>query len=359
MNRFMDSLRGVSMLRRFVVLIASALTLASCGEVGPTSNDDAALGLKPGAPPPPNASPAIVFKGSTTVKKTLYPTISVVDADGSDQSVVYQGGVSALFRRPTWAATGSGTASSPWSVSFTESGGGSSGKLQKVDVWVEAGVVKSSAVSTLAEATSGSSILYFQAYSPSTTTPEIAYVVTQTDPAIDAADRTSTLYVIPAAGGTPTEIFSVTGSTLKGIAWSPDATQLAVSDLGSIWIVDRDRPTSGTTPYMILTDDEHYSVVYLDWSRANTAGFDHLVYDASASAGASPKLYTVDLNAATPTPQPLNGPNGQITGATGTVTGTWSPDNGRIAYTAGARVVLATGQIETNAAVGTFPDWKR
>jgi hypothetical protein len=333
-----------------------ACVLSSCTDTPLSSTDSASTNDISKGPSVlvSNANPAIVFVGSASTgkKASPYPAIMVVDADGSDVAAIYiSQNSSTIFRKPTWAPTGIVTASTPWSISFTEQLSGAT-YLKRLSVWVENGTVKSSTPTTLASYSSTSDrAIRLQAWSPSTTTSEIVYTEVATD-----GSGAGKLLAIPASGGTPVELLSrATGQ----LAWNADGSKLAFNEPSSsggaqITIIDRNSPS---TQRSILVN-QHTVIGYIDWSRS---GSNQIAYGAATSA-TNPAwyLYTTNVSDAIPSPS-------QVLSDSQPVAGTdpaWSNDNSKLVYRNGSgaglkTVTLSTGVIATLMSSGGMPDWRR
>lgn len=336
-----------------LAIFSAALAFTACDTDSPVESGSTTMNRPAPPPPPANANPAFVMIGTVPTGKHTSPltVIQVVDADGSDKATVFRGQSGSIFRKPTWGPGGAGTAASPWTISFTE-GIGDVSYLRRVDVWVVNGVVQSSAATTVVSypSTAGKAAR-IQAWSPSTTTREIAY--TEADWNSLPSPETSRLMVVSDTGGTPVELHAASGVHIGPISWNADGSKLAVTCSSAtqgvhIRIIDRVTPAN----VQVILANQHNSISFIDWSRS---GLNQIAYGANASVNGTYYLYTTNVSDATPTPS-------QVLSSSQAVIGTyptWSPDNTRLAYNGDKIITLATGTLSTILTGLRSPDWRR
>jgi Tol biopolymer transport system component len=339
----------------FLLLLVAASGFAAC-QSDPTSatNDSALSALKRSST---SASPAIAIRLQTQKQGSQWAAIAVMDADGSHRTNVYIAPTAssqfASYTGPSWSPSGE-------SISFVEHSGTQPGtsSLKRINVALVNGVPTGSAATTLLTySTPTSSNIRSQAWSPSSSVSEIGYIWMNSDPNTGGAGPLSSfsVRVIPASGGQPTAIYtSPSGHISTDIAWSPDGSELAVSDYdnstGYMSILIIDRATGAVL--QTLVGGTYGTIRGIDWSSdGNTLAF------GAALPGGSSYLYTLSLAQGS---QPVQGIAGSRP--------TWSGDNSALAYNVTVesvgKVVLATGAASvlystTGGYPNGYPDWKR
>jgi hypothetical protein len=334
-------------LRIALITALAAFALAACQQDPISSGDQPeAQSTKENRSVMTAASPAISFTRTTAVRvhgtTYIYPTIAVMDADGSNATDIYTySSLPASLKKPSWSPSGG-------SISFILFGNATGTQtILRRDVSIINGVPTGSNTQTVYQtAASDTTNIYGQAWSPSTTTSEIAFS-TYRGGSVPVAQKLSRIYVISSSGGTPTALYTDYGHEFQYIAWSPDASQIAftdhdmVADTSSIKIISRSTGTLQRTISVSLPP------VGLDWSRS---GSSKLAY--ATTNGSTSSTYTFDLS------------SGTSTYIAAGMNPAWSSDNTKIAYypSTGSgikSILLSTGAITTLSTTGNFPSWKR
>ena len=325
-----------------LLLAASLLSVSSCQQnpSSPVNGPRSVLPLKSGGSITWNAHPEIAYHGDTTIGRTSYPAIYVMDSTGANwrcigYSASYGGG-----NQPTWSGDGSAIC---WS-------GGNSGYfyIAKTGVSVVNGIPTGSGITAVVTTVPTDSIIINQAsWCPTAST--IAYTATDNHHQSPLVNNTR-LFLVSSSGGTPSLIYSHDSETFRGVSWSPDGSKIAISSGGrhsgvstySIFILS----SSGT-----LLDSIGFSssVGNIDWSR--TSG--KIAYCASSN------LYTIDTTAGSSPTLILSG------GTNGVQSPSWSPTDWKIAYStsvtnSGTSVVqVSSGSHSAIHTTGLLPGWKR
>ena len=306
------------------------------------------------------ANPVIANMGYITIGRgsnaRSYYSIAVMDANGTNQTHLYYSsglGFNPAFRHLTWSPTAG-------NVCFIEA----DSKVKKLSVTLVNGVPTGSNVTDLATFTAFDSVFIRNiAWSPSSSTSEIAFTKTRYAPT-DVSQRRSSIMAISPSGGTPTEIYYELGSIINSITWSPDGSKIALLSLcayGSntgvrtIKIINRSTGEVLNSYNMGTTD-----IRYLNWSRT---GLNKLLFTTRSGTNTG-NLYTFDLDEASPSPV-------QVTLSTGAnpTHPDWTADNSKIIYIDNRSqpdngcktVTLSNGSIATiNSTLPVaYPDWKR
>jgi Tol biopolymer transport system component len=269
----------------------------------------------------------------------------VMNADGSNQAVIYEWDGITVSSKPSWSPDGNSIAwshaeGSPYTIS----------RVWRIDVEVVDGVPQGTNLQQLVIASNG------EHFSNAVWSPfgnEIAYLVNPYSPYLMRIDG------VPALGGLPYTIYTAPeGQGLtSGLAWSSDGTQLATiggeMSAGvegmSIMIIDR---ATGTVTHNLLTGQFDFARV--DWARQ---GSNELVFH---DKGGLRMIYKVDIDTETVV-LVVEGSNPS-----------WSPDNSMIVYfqpesgkgpnkvKSGIRTYeFSTGEITLIASPGKAPDWRR
>jgi Tol biopolymer transport system component len=315
------------------------LVAAGCQDGwGPSST--AVPDLKPGAegkkpqPPPPPADPAITFH-------TGDKEIRVMNADGSNETTIFTGGMN-----PSWSPDGT-------AIAFD----GPDGHIWRIDVSVVGGVPTgtNARILVVEEDPNQSGIVGEPAWSPNG--DQIAYkryVVGGQPPEFRRIE------VVPAEGGDPEILYtSESGGSVWFTTWSPDATKIAFVEgklTGPIRVLDV--ATGQATTVLSREWSEQYGwPKNLDWARTQ----DVLAFDAGE--GGRIDIYTMELPNGTPTFL-IGGPRRDRARMP-----TWSPDDQEIIFAqakAGSGSVQELRKIDLNTREvtdlevdGLNPDWRR
>lgn len=276
----------------------------------------------------PPADPAIVYTTGTGHGTSSIPALGVMNADGSNQTVIFSS--AAGVGAPSWAPSGHGTPTDPYAVAFQ-----SNCQIMRIDVAVVNGVPQGSNLQTLP--TSFSTCPLDPAWSP--TGDSIAV----------SAGNPASLWLIPAGGGPGArEVYTPpAGSRVIWSAWSPDASRIAFIEQdesgpccsypSSIKVVVVETGAATTVLPGVTTFPR-----FIDWARTK----DVLVYNAEGRR--SDFIYTLNLN-------PLGTPTQIVAGGFAT----WSPDDSKLAYYGINVVDLTTGVVTSLGGGGGAPDWRR
>lgn len=308
-----------------------------------------------------DAHPAWAFTTGTFSKGKTYASVAVSDVDGTDNTAVYTCTTTApILKFETWSPDGA-------SISYLEMPaltannwytGTSYGNyaIKAVDVAVAKGVASGSNVRTIFSLTSADTMkIVSQVWCPAASgSGTIAFMV--------HTPNTSRIYTVPASGGSATLIYTVnlTDNRLNGnsLTCNPDGSRLAfaqysgtgTADANSFWeikIID----FSGTVMNTLLSNSKQ--ITELQWSNTGANILTFCMTTLSVPTSADHDLYTIDLNAASPS---------ATWRATASLEQFWSPDNTEIVYRGSAggtyRFSLATG-VSTLVGMGVpCGDWK-
>jgi Tol biopolymer transport system component len=309
-----------------IVIVSLIVSMAIPLAAAPKPPDKPGGGGKPPKDEPP-ADPAICYRRANT----LY----VMNADGSNQVVVYQAD---SIGNPKWAPDGSAIAFIMQQEDYTYD-------LYRIDVSLVNGQPQGSNLYELVQDVG----MHTPAWSPGG--DEIAFVQK-----IDGVSRL--IQTVPATGGTVETIYNGPGDFwISGLAWRGDGLKLAfygntlpggVNAPGgpqSIVVLDLSY-YSTTTVYGPTTD----WFAHIDWARNS----DILVMQTSFG------IAILDITETNPTPQTL------IESTASLRFPTWSPDDSQIAYLRPGKgrsseiviYTLATEETEI-LAKGFAPDWCR
>ena len=277
----------------------------------------------------PPADPAIVYTTGTGHGPSSIPALGVMNADGSNQTVIFSSAAGA--GSPSWAPFGDGTPTNPYAVAFQ-----SNCQIMRIDVAVVNGVPQGSNFQTLPS--SFSTCPQNPAWSP------------RGDSIAVSAGSPASLWLIPAGGGPGARSVYTppAGSHVIWSAWSPDASRIAFIEQDesgpccsyprSIKVIVVQTGAVTTVLPGITTFPR-----FLDWARTK----DALVF--SAEVPRSESIYSLNLN-------PLGTPTLIVTGG---AFPTWSPDDRKVAYGGISIVDLTTGVVTSLGGGGTWPDWRR
>lgn len=333
--------RKVSSIGLVVVLLATLLMSLPFVSAPPPDKCEPWPECKDGGEEPP-ADPSIAFLQK--VKKGG-EKIMVMNADGSNQAVIYYEEYFSMTSDPSWSPDGNSIA---WcGYTYIPNVPGADFGVWRIDVEIVDGVPQGT---NLQQLVSESDEGFFSSTAWSPLGDEIAYAVRIYDPTVDKIDA------VQATGGNPYNIYTAPeGHAIdvsSGLTWSSDGTRLAfeggevsAGDEGrSIMIIERE---TGTVTHRLLMGQ--FDVAGLDWARQ---GSNKLAFH---EVGGSRMIYTVDIDSGTADPVVEGGGP------------SWSPDNSKIAYLhLGKRpnthnigiYEFSTGNI-TLLAKGNQPDWRR
>ncbi|MDP4220551.1 MAG: hypothetical protein Q8916_11765 [Bacteroidota bacterium] len=164
-----------------------------------------------------SASPALTYTSSAKSGRTTFPTIAVMDSDGTHAANVYTAGSSTTaLSNPCWSPDGK-------SVLWGEN----TSVLKACDVSVVSGVATGSNTRTI---TTDSRTIVGKAWCSQSSTQKIAYI---DQAGINNSYEQGYLYTIPQGGGTPTLLFSSTAGVshyMRSPTWSPDDKYIAFID---------------------------------------------------------------------------------------------------------------------------------
>jgi Tol biopolymer transport system component len=259
-----------------------------------------------------------------------------MDADGSNQAVIYEEYFTARFGI-SWAPDGT---SIVWAGTTWIPNNPSTMGVWRIDVNVVDGTPQGSNLQQLVTDAECDSWCNSAAWSP--LGDEIIYV---------GGDDTSNnwwIYSIPANGGTPEIIYegNEIDINLQSLTWSSDGTRIAFigTEMSTsekfIRIIER---ATGTVTHTLLKG--MYDLFMIEWAR----GPDTLLIHASGPT----MIYTMDIDHAIPTPII----EGKLP--------CWSPDNSEFVYMFTGRkggigiYDLSTGETNKIAKNGEWPDWRR
>lgn len=299
-----------------VTLLSTLLLLAAACKQDPASSGSQSLMLHSSTSSTP-ANPAITYVSSVSTgsgrNKTNYPTIGVMDSDGTHQTNIYQGSAAAGFAEPTWSPDGG-------SISWLSTA------LVAEDVSVNSnGVPTGTNFRTITSAPTGWSI-FAQAWCSVSSTGKIAFL---TGP----GTSWNYLCTVSATGGgwdtlAKLPVGSGTGYFWLDVSWSPDDSKIAIAQdsfhypTHSDKILIFDMTTRAFTDSVLVPSGYAFlgdgGWKFIEWSRT---GLNKIAFNAGTSL-LSQSLYYV-----TPT-----------TGSTATTNGvtaagfSWSPNNSSLAF---------------------------
>lgn len=294
---------------------------------------------KDGGEEPP-ADPAIAFINDEKIRGDASEKLMVMNADGSNQVVIYSQEYHKFSGSPSWSPDGNSIA---WcGYTYTPNVPGKDYGVWRIDVEIIDGVPQGSNLQQLVSLSEYGSY-YRASWSP--LGDEIAYFVRLYDPNAWKIDA------VPAAGGTPYNIYTAPeGHALDpGTTWSSDGTRLAVEG-GEVAAGDEGRSTmiiERATGEVIDTLLPGLDVAGLDWARQ---GSDVLAFHMGGM------IHTVDIDTEIVVP------------ITEGCCASWSPDNSKIVYKQPGgkpntkRISVyefSTGNIDRLADGIWGPDWRR
>ena len=308
-----------------------SFTLVACGDAPVASDSSSTRDLdKASQPPPSNSVPIFAFSGakSVTSKGTTiqYPGIMVMDLDGSDRLHVWVSPVSGpAYDEVSWGHAGSGTATSPWTVSFRERNtpfNNSGSAVRTMNVWVESGVPKGSTPVARFSIASGTGTIWGQEWSP--VEARIAFTVrTSNSPIHDE------LRIMNSDGTGMTTLYSEDNAAVRFPRWSPDGQQIAFLSSGAngYHIKIYDRATSSVSTLYSTSD----IIGDFDWSNKTVAsgGVNRIAFTKQFNDAGSDRhsLWTIAL-ASGSTPAAVMAGSSQLFARRAT----WSPDDTQLSY---------------------------
>ncbi|HZK76490.1 MAG TPA: hypothetical protein VFD13_06235 [Candidatus Kapabacteria bacterium] len=314
---------------------AAASLLSSCKQDGQSINGpNTVLPLNTSTPA---ANPVITYVGESIVHRTGYPAIAVMNADGSNKTIIYTSpstGTLALGENPCWSPDGGSIA---WIENYDT--------IKAIDVSVNShGVPVGSNLRTIYATTAGSNnfIIHGLSWCSESATGELAFVAAYST---GGGHGASTVYTIGQTGGTPTALITESQNLCYSVSWSPDDSKIAFSGRtvpGAAWYLRVADASSGA----LLEADSVPQVNHVEWERSgNTIAFDN-----------SSKIYYLDYGSG----------NGEYTENVSGTAPTWSPNDADIMFTSGSTVKeipafgTSTSTITTISSLGS-PEmkWKR
>jgi Tol biopolymer transport system component len=264
--------------------IVFAIAMFSCSQQDvPTNPETVPEDIPIPAVSSGNANPAIIWRQPETINNTSVETFWVMDADGANQTRIYNPNVTSgkkkviyTFMGPHWSPNGG-------SICFTQSS-----SLYKLDVSLVNGVPTASNVMKLLDATANNAG-YLDSYWSFGSTNEIIFIVKSN------SDNLSRIQAISGNGGTPTTIYTgASGEVLRWITVSPDGSQIAFTKLlsGNRYLVVINR-SDGSVAYSIQFNSLLNGIFDIDWSR--TSGSTKLSMYAYPLGTTTASVYTMDF----------------------------------------------------------------
>jgi hypothetical protein len=326
--------------------VLSSLLTVSC------SKKDGALNLqsmtdptsseanKPSPPPPPPANPVIAY---VVPGKFPVRNIMVMNADGSNQTVIVNGTMSTVGGL-SWAPTSSLNPN----VNHIAYEQGNNTGIRIVDVSVVNGKPTASNDHQLSGLGGLSGI----------TSPKWSPVGNQI--AFGAGDsNSSNIYLLPAGGGIPVMVYTAPGGYIcTDYAWSSDGSKLFINEMtaaGPILNNVRELDLNTHTTYTLIQDDP------VGWNNT-TCSPDGLRIAYSAP----PAIYYVTADFST-LPVTIGSPHKVVDGGSPS----WSPDNSMLLFEGGTTkginyspggeytYTFSNGTIKNISADGLWSDWRR
>jgi Tol biopolymer transport system component len=325
-----------------------------------------ATGDKPSPPPPaPPPDPAIAFVTSHTVKGQGYYDLKVMNADGSNQTVILTTETwttAHIIGECSWSPDLSADPGYQGSLAFMALANGNVGlSLWVIDVSVTNGSVHGGTPRNI-----NAPVAFFRGSGSPAWSPDGRWVAvfgtmtSNSEPAI---------CLLPAFGDdhTPVQVVGPLANLSEGIwcpAWSPDGKSIAFMrydpHLNQVsvrikQVLDDDGTPSSTYPETTLVDFDGgftpNSLPQFDWSRSG----QWIAFRSSGPAFPD-AIYAVKIDDRTLV---------QISGTLSASSPTWSPDDSSLVYESGGKIVrldMATGAVTvlaTSKSGCRFPDWRR
>ena len=308
-----------------ITTIALALAMPPLFAAPPDGGNGHGGGGGGGGGQPP-ADPAITYVDSGQ--------IMVMNADGSNQTAVYTGGI---VYTPCWSPDGS-------AIAFMEGW-----SIWRIDVDVVSGVPQGSNFALVLSGSSGGPASYSRPKWSPDGSEIIAHEI-----------NSGTIVSAPAAGGSPTIVYaSPEGNYASDAAFSPDGAYIAFFESDgppiqhtyhSIRVLER---MSGQVTTVLDPQGQDQALIFLDWARTQ----DVLAFAMEPGDGHR-HIYTLDLSTPNAVPQLI---------ALDRHSPTWSPDDSKLAFSSFGRrgrhpisvFDFVTQQTMTLVATGDWPDWKR
>ena len=318
------------------VLLVSLLTV-SCskknGELNLQTDPSTSTAVNKPSPQRPPADPAIVFNASIS-RGVNSRDIIVMNADGSNQTIIVQGSTGTIWDVPSWAPDGHNFVYTKgpqglWIVNVTVVNGIPTGSnVHQIPITLPAGTIDPGG----------------PRWSP--LGDKIAFS------AFDSSSSSGHIYMISPTGGVATIVYtSPAGYSPGGYTWSPDGSKLAFNEeqaespyQSSLLILDL------TTSEITTVTSNNNGVGSPSWSRHG----DRIAY--STLNGSTNSIYTVALNNLGALPVKVTDgsePN-------------WSPDDSMLAFKGSNpsginSYTFSNGAIKNLYATsgGAWPDWRK
>jgi hypothetical protein len=330
-----------SWLTFFVCATLASVLPHSCTkkDVALTSQNTLNSSAKPVPPPPAPANPVIAY---VVPGKFPVRNIMVMNADGSNQTVIVNGTLSTVGGL-SWAPT----SSLDPNVNHIAYGQGNNTGIRIVDVSLVGGKPAASNDHQLSGLGGLSGI----------TSPKWSPLGNQI--AFGAGDsNSSNIYLVPAGGGTPIRVYTATaGYVCTDYGWSSDGTKLLINEMtaaGPILNNVQELDLITNTTYTLLHDDPG------GWGNITCSpdGF-HIAYSATG-------IYSVTADFSI-LPVTIGSPHKVVDGGSPS----WSPDNSMLLFEGGTTKGInyspggeytysfSTGTIKNISVDGLWSDWRR
>jgi len=335
-------MKQISFAFAFILCVVScskkdrALSLQSMSE--PTSSN----ANKPPPPPPPTlADPAIVFYENVSTGR-YNKEIKVMNADGSNQTVILQG---------TRATMWSGLSWSPNALNYVYTKG-------PQGLWIDSINLVNGKPTLIREhqipiiLPNGSIYPGTAVWSPNGNL--IAFSATENNPNYGPDGH---IYTIPPTGGTATIVYTSPPGYFSGSpAWSPDGTKLAFLETDTLFNNNPFRlmvlDLTGNNVTTVFTQDNTYDLGWPQWSRNG----DRIAFTNNSTSPSG--IFTV-------TPTANASPIFVINGSTDS----WSPNDAKMlftnstggfsTYTFSDQSIVSIYQRPKEVVVAYGADWRR
>lgn len=326
-----------------------------------------ALNKKP-TPPPANANPAIAYRGLKDVSKIMVPAICVMDVNGANQTAVYtnytkQGNNITSVNTPdfpTWSPNGQ-------QLCFVLN----KQDLYTLDISLVNGLPVGSSHVKIADGAASGGKYGKGVWRPGAN--QIAAVWSGTGP--------TSIRLIPSSGGAATTIYtSSSGYTINHRVYGSDETHITINQNGTRLAFFEQQVSTGTMVLKVLNLSDNsieknidlsqfWAITGIDWSNTQSSIIAVTAEpDRCTGATATHKLYTIDVDASTPTPVLIKVDVSDCS---------WSPDDLRIAvssfsgagagngcnfrqYNGGTAIITLSNNTQSYLfGSGYNPDWKQ